>query len=309
MNGNLSPDELFGRPSLTNWTIGLSISESPDLPLLGMGEVHLQDALVEFARYLLASGATLAYGGDLRKGGFTEILFDLVQTHNQSGPSLFERVVNFLAWPIHLKLTQNQKAQLKRVADFRPLDPPADLALDKNEWIAPDSPLNRYTWARSLTLMREEINRLAHARLLLGGKYQPGSYNGKYPGLAEEALVALRSGTPLFLIGGFGGCAKAIIDSLRGKASEIFTAEYQMTDTDYSDFVGFFNEKVIESPSLNLEPIDYHELVCFFKSKGIYGLGNGLNEDENLRLFETPFISEMISLVLKGLTKLLQGKK
>jgi hypothetical protein len=309
MIGNLSPDELFGRPSLTNWTIGISISESPDLPLLGMGEVHLQDALVEFARYLLASGGTLAYGGDLRERGFTEILLDLVQTHNQSGTYRFERVINFLAWPIHLKLTQGQRAQLKRVADFRPLDPPSDLTINKNEWLGPDSLLNRYIWARSLTLMREEMNRLVHARILLGGKYQTGSYRGKYPGLAEEALVALCNGTPLFLIGGFGGCAREIIDCLRGKPTEKLTAEYQMTDTDYSDFVSFYNEKVIESPTLNLEAIDYHGLASFYKLKGISGLGNGLNDEDNLRLFETPFISEMISLVLKGLTKLLQKKK
>ena len=65
-------------PRLKGWTIGLSIGDSPDLERLGFGKEHLDDATVEIARYLLASGATLAYGGDLRPGGFTDILNDLV---------------------------------------------------------------------------------------------------------------------------------------------------------------------------------------------------------------------------------------
>lgn len=37
-----------------------------------MGLPHLQDAMLELARYLLAQGARLAYGGDLHLDGFTE---------------------------------------------------------------------------------------------------------------------------------------------------------------------------------------------------------------------------------------------
>ncbi len=42
------------RSFLAALTIGISISESPDLAQAGMGQVHLQDAMTEFARYFLA---------------------------------------------------------------------------------------------------------------------------------------------------------------------------------------------------------------------------------------------------------------
>jgi hypothetical protein len=55
--------------------IGLSISNCTDLAERGMSLVHLEDAMVECARHLLVQGASLGYGGDLRPGGFTTILF------------------------------------------------------------------------------------------------------------------------------------------------------------------------------------------------------------------------------------------
>ena len=58
--------------------IAISISESPDMGTYGLSLGHLREALADFAIHLLASGDDLAYGGDLRAHGFTELLFDLV---------------------------------------------------------------------------------------------------------------------------------------------------------------------------------------------------------------------------------------
>lgn len=46
--------------------VGLSISDSPDLMSHGISNMHLDDAMVEFSRYLLVSGAKLMYGGRLK---------------------------------------------------------------------------------------------------------------------------------------------------------------------------------------------------------------------------------------------------
>ena len=78
---NASTNPLAGR------VLGISISESPDLEALGFSEVHFRDALIEFARYMLAAGATIAYGGDFRAGGFTHTLFDRVSTYKGAGGS------------------------------------------------------------------------------------------------------------------------------------------------------------------------------------------------------------------------------
>ena len=50
----------------------------------GLSDNHLKDAVAEFALYALASGANLAYGGDLRDGGFAELMFDLVLRYPRS---------------------------------------------------------------------------------------------------------------------------------------------------------------------------------------------------------------------------------
>lgn len=62
---------------LSGRCIAFSISRSPDMEVLGMGREHLDDAMTEIARHLIACGATLAYGGDLREKGFTKRLFEV----------------------------------------------------------------------------------------------------------------------------------------------------------------------------------------------------------------------------------------
>jgi hypothetical protein len=61
--------------------VGISISNTPDLAALGFGNEHLEDAMTEIARHLIACGATLAYAGDLREGGFTELLFEIANRY------------------------------------------------------------------------------------------------------------------------------------------------------------------------------------------------------------------------------------
>lgn len=63
---------------LDGYSVALSISRSPDLAILGLGNELLEDAMAEIARHPMACGATLAYGGDLRDAGFTQLLFEIV---------------------------------------------------------------------------------------------------------------------------------------------------------------------------------------------------------------------------------------
>jgi hypothetical protein len=64
--------------------IAISISDTSDMGVRGLGKEHLEDAMAEIARHLLAWGAQLAYGGDLRPGGFTELLFELVNRYRRN---------------------------------------------------------------------------------------------------------------------------------------------------------------------------------------------------------------------------------
>ena len=44
--------------------VGISVSESPDLRALGLSDGHLRDAMAGIALHLLASGRSLAFGGE-----------------------------------------------------------------------------------------------------------------------------------------------------------------------------------------------------------------------------------------------------
>ena len=165
---------------LTGREIALSISESPDLEVLGLSLMHLQDAMVEFARYLFAADARIFYGGDLRPGGFTEILFNLVRTYppnvREGEPS--RSVVNYLAWPRWLRQTKAQKADILGLAEIHEVRPPAGLVADEGVYLEPDSTASRFVWARCHTAMREEMNRDLDARIVMGGRLT--GYQGCY---------------------------------------------------------------------------------------------------------------------------------
>lgn len=63
-----------------------------------------------------------------------------------------------------------------------------------------------------LTAMRQIISGETQARIVLSGRIE--SYKGIVPGIAEEALMLLEAGQPLFLPAGFGGCARDIAEAL-----------------------------------------------------------------------------------------------
>src|SRR5436309_455279 len=94
--------------------VAISISDSPDLRVLGLGNEHLVDSMAEVARHLLAMGARLIYGGDLRPGGFTEVLFELIARYRRDADLGDERVgvTNVLAWPVHMSLEVQQLREL-----------------------------------------------------------------------------------------------------------------------------------------------------------------------------------------------------
>src|SRR5260221_14191088 len=101
-SGHMKATLLSGR------CIGISISTRPDLAVLGLGKEHLDDAMTEIARHLIACGATLAYGGDLREGGFTELLFEIVNRYRANKDADGLIVSNYLAWPVHASISADQ---------------------------------------------------------------------------------------------------------------------------------------------------------------------------------------------------------
>lgn len=279
-------------------TIGISISESDNLSELGYSVMHLKDVMIEVARYIVSLGGTIAYGGDMRQGGFTELLFDLLayyKADDELRPN--ERFHSFLAWPLSLLVTPEKEASLLHNVSFKKITPPHDVKIeDVTKFLEPISKESQYVWARCLTKMREEMELVCDARIFVGGRNR--AFKGKLPGILEELLMAIEKKHPVFLIGAFGGITKDIISTLDGQGTESFSLDHYMANPEYKEFVALYNSKHDDIK------IDYQRHFLLLQNYGFKALSemNGLTEEENRRLTKTPHINEMIYLILKGLT-------
>jgi len=292
--------EAFSRKHfLKGKTIGISISESDNLSELGYGVPHLKDAVIEIARYILALGGKLTYGGDMRQGGFTELIFDLLAYYKADKElQPHERFYSYLAFPLSTLLTEEKKAELKQNVSFIKVSPPEDLEnLNASELLRDLTPTKLYVWSRCLTKMREEMEVTCDARIFIGGRTK--GFKGKCPGILEELLIALEHKHPVYLVGAFGGITKDAIEALQGNKPISFSNEYYFDNADYKNMFTIYNEK---HPN---NPIDLSKYLSTLHAIGLKGIAkqNGLSEKDNLRLAKTPHISEVVYLILKGLTK------
>ena len=156
--------------------IAISISESPDMLLLGLSDLHLKDAAETLALHLLGSGVDLAYGGDLRIGGFTELLLELTKRYRRRVADSQISVVNYLAWPVHLGMNvadlQELEFELKSCADLVLLDPTGTrLSMESRAQYVSRSP-QESEWSTGLTAMRRLMGDETDARILLGGRLE-----------------------------------------------------------------------------------------------------------------------------------------
>ena len=258
--------------------IAITTSDSPDLMRLGSSEGHLKEAMAELAIHLLAADTNLVYGGDLRAHGFTGLLYQLVARYTRTA-DLYRlvRVTNHLAWPVHIQMPMDQidelDSELRVAAELVLLEcdgTPMEIS-DRRNLLTRDP--SDEEWLNGLTAMREYQCSVTDGRVLLGG--QPANYRGRMPGVAEEALLSLRARQPLFLIGGFGGCTRDIAEAL-GLADPWSGSRY--------DWEGLREFELWSGSDLN----------------------NGLSTEESEYLAGTPFFSQAIVLVLRGVHRLRQ---
>lgn len=281
MVGDIGGAQVTYQEPLSQKAIAISISESAEMMAFGLAAEHLRDAMTEVARHLLAMGARLVYGGDLRAHGFTELLFELVARHRRDADVGDARpaIVSYLAWPVHsgkpAQDIQTLAQDLKGLAELHCLGQQGqELALDAMSPARPARSPTREEWAVGLTALRRVLTEASDARIVLGGLVS--GFKGSMPGIAEEALCSLRAGQPLYLIGGFGGCARDIAEELR---------------------------LVAPRPT---------QVVPWAGREQFYGLDssalrNGLSSDENETLARTVHVDEAVALMLRGLLRVFRG--
>ncbi len=290
--------------SLSGLRVGISIS---DVPSDGFIENHLPTSqstrlAQDLARHLLARSATLIYGGDLRKDGFTEFILDEAGSLKSRLNTDEIHVENHLAWPIY-KANREMTAwrsNYRAVMETVEIDIPDDIAsdVDKENFLPPSTPQNKYYWSRCLTEMRLKSIDSSHARICAGGKLF--GYNGKMPGVLEEILIAIDKKKPIYLLGAFGGIVGEVCKALRGEPYPDKLAEaWQIThNAGYVDL-----QAIARAHGMHAQ---YEQDKTVFTGIDIPTLSEnaGLDEKTYFRLMETPFMDECIHLIMLGLKKL-----
>jgi hypothetical protein len=252
--------------------IAISISESENMQALGLSEAHLVEAMCELARHMLALGATLIYGGDLRARGFTRLLYELTSRYRKDSVGTKNRtsIINYLPWPSISKFTQEEleelRCQLVDTAEIFLLD--INGHPSQSKFTEHERSTAHLHWVKSLTQMRVRTTAEATARIALGGKTK--DFMGDMPGIAEEIMTSLRSQRPVYLLGGFGGCTREILDVM-----------------------GVHNPHGASTPNWNG--------ASYFSAFSIESLNNGLSPDENLALATTPYVDQAVVLIIRGL--------
>lgn len=260
--------------------VAISVSESPDMAALGLRERHLKEATADLATFMLAQDTDLAYGGDLRQHGFTRLLFQLAHRYARDEGANGSRIVNYLAWPVHIRTPfhdlQDTAGELSGVGRLALLDMDGTaLSMEDRRGATRVEPTDDQ-WSAGLTAMRKVMCKASDCRILLGGKVE--GYKGSMPGIAEEALFSLSARQALFLVGSFGGCTHDIAAAL-----------------------GLVTPLTRSGPAW--------EGRCRFKAFGVADLNNGLTEEENRYLADTPYLDRALVFLLRGLYRLRERSK
>ena len=255
--------------------VAISTSDTPDMGALGLNAEHVKESTAEIVMHLFACGVNVAYGGDWRRSGYTEAFFQLALRYRLAHDSGSSRMTNYLAWPVHIALQADNlndfNDEVKGFADLVLLGRQGDLLSleDRQSFEAHEPDSNE--WSQGLTEMRTHMIRDSDILILIGGRVE--GFKGRMPGVAEESLLSLQSGTPLFLVGGFGGCARDI-------AEELGLAER------WAGSRGHWPGREEFAPY------------------GPESLGNQLTPEENRILAKTPYIDQMLTIIIRGLERL-----
>ncbi len=282
MTNGTSPERLLASDALAGLRIAISASESPDLARLGLVEVHFRLALAEIARAVLVSGGKLCYGGHLDPKGYTSMLVQELQRYSRRDKPL----QICLAWQEHRKLTEEQfevvKADLGLYGEIVCLDPDGKpFTWGRGEKGAVDLVTDSSVREKSLSALRKFMVSQTEGRVLIGGRRE--GFQGRIPGLVEEAALSIQASQPLYLAGGFGGVTADIIKAI---------------GLDDGGWLPPRTDDPASDPRLGTA---LAELSKSSKKKGPDALANGLSVDENHRLAATHRPSEIAALVSLGL--------
>jgi SLOG cluster2 len=300
---------LHHRP-LDGCVVNLSISESDDSAHRGFPSWQVNRVTLQLAAALFGQGASVVFGHDWREDGIMEAVYGFARQMQPPLPlspadAVAERqplLWNLLPWPDSPNLPERDLEQLRSTLRVESVGLPEELRAfdDKARRADPSDVLYQYVRARGLTFLRHRLNDACHVRLCLGGR-RSGS-ESRYPGVIEEALLAVSRRKPLYLASFLGGATEQVVDAIEGK---------QMTDdfcrpTTLQNLYRDPPAKEFDGATRDDRIIDRTAVWKKFAETGHEKLAavNHLTVDENDELLHTPAIDRAIELVLIGLSRL-----
>jgi hypothetical protein len=299
----------IARP-LVGCVVGLSISESDQSAERGFPVWQVNRATLQVVAALFGQGVGVIFGHDWREDGVMEAVHGFARQMQPLVPLSPEEVAasgqpllrNLLPWPDKPSLSSDDLERLASTLRVERAGLPVELGGYEGEALSrsPDDPLYRYLRARGLTHLRRRLNDEAGARLCIGGRTSGSA--GRFPGVIEEALLAIQSRKPLYLAGFLGGATQQVINAIEG-----------------GDMPGEFcrpgpvHELYARPPAVETDQVtmpdrlaDRTALWSIFKQAGVGRLvdTNRLRREENEELFHTPVLDRAIQLVLMGISRL-----
>jgi hypothetical protein len=158
---------------------------------IGITEAHCKETIIEFARYLIAAGATIVFGGYFGSDSIGEWLLRILEVYGHSeGPQAL-RMNAVFPFPIGLKLRSEQKELLSRLLHYRVVPPPDDICLETQAGQGlpsdPSSFESKLVWTRCLTVARIQIAKDVDAIVVTGGKET--GFMGRYLELKQVFFI------------------------------------------------------------------------------------------------------------------------
>ncbi len=306
--------------------ISLSISKSTKIEDYGLIQTHLLLAAKEITRYLFAAGAKIAYGGTIfhetsseeEKLEYIKTLINLARSVREQFVDKNIQIINYKTAIPSLKQKETEKKWTEASNKKTKEQPHEEYFLDefkeeivlKTITLSPPpilqklSPEKKLTYAfhysENLSKMRFEMARDSNAHIILGGNLEKPE--GRISGIIEETIYALKAKNPIFLIGGFGGAARYIIENLKNSPLKKSVAE-PIDNEELNKYYTTQADKLLHSK------LDLQQAQKILNETTIKKLNNGLRKEENETLFESKNIFEIIQLILKGLRNKLGDEK
>ncbi len=295
---------------LTGCVVNLSISESDDSVKRGFPGWQVNRTTLQIVAALFGQGASIVFGHDWRDDGVMEAVYGFARqvqppiplSQGDADAEAQPVLRNLLPWPSVARMSKEDQEQLTSTLRVETVGLPEELkTYDRDAEVAGfSSPLYTYIRARGLTFLRHRLTEVSHVRLCVGGA-QSGA-EGRYPGVVEEALLAVRNNKPLYLASFLGGATQQVVDAIEGN---------EMPDNFCRDtpLLGLYQQPPItRGVALRGEDsiIDRGATWREFAEIGRNRLAgtNGLTVEENDELFHSPVIERVVELVLIGLSRI-----